>query len=49
MSTLRGDQDACGDYHEYTGGCSVHWRDTMSTQGAYFSTPGGAQYTRGIP
>ena len=26
-------QDACGGYHEYTGGCSVHQRDTMSTSG----------------
>ena len=44
MSTLEGYQDACGGYHEYTGaeehheyteGCSVHWRDTMSTLGGY--------------
>ena len=39
MSTL-------GGYHEYTGGCSVHRRDTMSTLGdimstlGVFSTPG---------
>ena len=24
-----------GGYHEYIGGCSVHWRDTMSTSGGY--------------
>ena len=42
MSTLGGYQDACGGYHEYTGGCSVHWKDTTSTLG-------GAQYTGGIP
>ena len=22
-----------GGYHEYTGGCSVHWGDIMSTSG----------------
>ena len=22
-----------GGYHEYIGGCSVHWGDTMSTSG----------------
>ena len=39
-------------YHEYTGGCSVHWGDTMSTPGVYhddcgdiMSTLGGVQYT----
>ena len=31
-----------GGYHEYTGGCSVHWGDIMST-------PGDVQYTGGIP
>ena len=35
MSTL-------GGYHEYIGGCSVHWRDTMSTSGD-------VQYIGGIP
>ena len=24
-----------GGYHEYIGGCSVHWKDTMSTSGGY--------------
>ena len=33
MSTPGGYQDACGGYHEYTRGCSVHRRDTMSTPG----------------
>ena len=39
MSTL-GDVQYIGDimihvggYHEYIGGCSVHWGDTMSTSG----------------
>ena len=31
MSTLGGYQNACGGYHEYTGECSLHWRDNMST------------------
>ena len=30
-------------YHEYIGGCSVHWRDTMSTSGGYH------EYIGGIP
>ena len=25
MSTPGAYQDECGGYHEYTGGCSVHW------------------------
>ena len=25
-------------YHEYNGGCSVHWRDTMSTPGDFGTT-----------
>ena len=29
-----------GGYHEYIGGCSVHWRDTMSTSGDIMSTLG---------
>ena len=44
-----------GGYHEYTGGCSVHWGDTMSTPGFtmmsvgdIMSTLGGVQYTGGI-
>ena len=28
-------------YHEYTGGCSVHCGDTMSTLGDIMSTLGG--------
>ena len=38
MSTMRAYHDECGGYHEYSGGCSVHWGDIMST-------PGGVQYT----
>ena len=34
--------ECIGGYHEYIGGCSVHWRDTMSTSGD-------VQYIRGIP
>ena len=30
-----------GGYHEYTGGCSVHRRDTMSTSGGYHEYIGG--------
>ena len=33
FSTLGAYHDECGGYHEYIGGCSVHWRDTMSTSG----------------
>ena len=29
-----------GGYHEHIGGCSVHWRDTMSTSGDIMSTSG---------
>ena len=42
MSTPGGYQDACGGYHEYTGGCSVHRRDTMSTPGGYHEYTGGS-------
>ena len=37
-----------GGYHEYIGGCSVHWRDTMSTSGDIMSTSGDVQYIGGI-
>ena len=30
-----------GGYHEYMGGCSVHWGDTMSTSGGYHEYIGG--------
>ena len=30
-----------GGYHEYTGGSSVHWGDTMSTPGVYPDDCGG--------
>ena len=33
--------DACGGYHEYIGGCSVHQGDTMRTLGDTMSTLGG--------
>ena len=32
---------ACGGYHEYNWGCSVHWGDTMSTSGGYHEYIGG--------
>ena len=41
MSTL-------GGYHEYTGGCSVHQRDTMSTPGAYYEYTRGCSVHRGL-
>ena len=37
-----------GGYHEYIGGCSVHWRDTMSTLGGYHEYIGDVQYIGGI-
>ena len=33
MSPLGDTKMHVGGYHEYTGGCSVHRRDTMSTPG----------------
>ena len=37
-----------GGYHEYTGGCSVHRGDIMSTPGAYHDECGGYhEYTGG--
>ena len=35
MSTLGDTKMHLGSYHEYTMGCSVHRRDTMSTLGAF--------------
>ena len=36
-------------YHEYIGGCSLHWGDTMSTSGGYHEYIGGYhEYIRGI-
>ena len=32
-----------GGYHEYTGGCSVHQGDIMSTPGGYHEYTGGYQ------
>ena len=38
-----------GGYHEYTGQCSVHWGDTMSTLGVYHDECGGYhEYTGGV-
>ena len=34
-------------YHEYIGGCSVHWRDTMMDVGGTMSTSGDVQYIGG--
>ena len=31
----RGYHGECGRYHEYIRGCSVYWRDTISTLGGY--------------
>ena len=36
----------CEEYHEYIGGCSVHWRDTMSTSGEYHEYIGGCSVHR---
>ena len=33
---------------QYSGGCSVHWRDSLSTVGDSFSTVEVAQYSMGI-
>ena len=38
-----------GGYHEYTGGCSVHWVDIMSTLGSVQYIGGYHEYTEGIP
>ena len=49
MSTPGDTKMHVGGYHEYTGGCSVHQRDTMSTLGDIMSTPEGYhEYTGGI-
>ena len=37
-----------GGYHEYTGGCSVHQRNTMSISGGYHEYIGGYhEYIKG--
>ena len=41
VQCIRGYHDTCGGYHEYIGGCSVHWGDTMSTSGGYHEYMGG--------
>ena len=45
MSTSRnmqyeGYHDACGGYHEYIGGCSLHRRVTMMHVGGYYDSCG---------
>ena len=45
MSTLGDTMMSVGAYHEYSGGCSVHWRDTMMRVGDIMSTLGDVQYT----
>ena len=35
-----------GEYHEYTGGCSVHQRDTMMHVGGYHEYIGGCSVHR---
>ena len=42
MSTLGDTMSTSGWYHEYIRGCSVHWRDTVSTSGD-------VQYIGGMP
>ena len=37
-----------GGYHEYIGGCSVHWGDTMSTSGMFSTSEGYHEYIGGI-
>ena len=36
-----------GGYHEYIGGCSVHWGDTMSTSREIMSTSEDVKYIGG--
>ena len=41
----RGDiMNTVGVYHEYTGECSVHWRDIMSTPGDIMISVGGGHW-----
>ena len=42
FSTSGGYHDACGGYHEYIEGCSVHWG--MRTSGGYHDACGGASW-----
>ena len=37
-----------GGYHEYTGGCSVHWGVIMSTVGGYHEYTGGCSVHWGV-
>ena len=36
--------NACGGYHEYIGGCSIHWMDTMIHVGNIMSVSGVSVY-----
>ena len=38
-----------GGYHEYIGGCSVHWGDIMIHVGGYHEYIGGCSVHWGIP
>ena len=38
---IGGTMTTLGVYHEYIGGCSVHWGDTMSTSGGFHEYIGG--------
>ena len=49
FSTLEGTISTSGGYHEYIGGCSVHWRDIMMNVGDTMSTSGDVEYIGGIP
>ena len=44
---IRGIPSVHGGYHEYIGGCSVHWGDTISTSGDIISTSGDIMSTSG--
>ena len=49
VQNIGGYHDACGGYHEYIEGCSVHRKDTMSTSGGYHEYIGGYhEYIGGI-
>ena len=47
MSTSGGVQYIRG-YHEYIGGCSVHWGDNMRVSGGYHEYIEEVQYIGGI-
>ena len=48
FNTSEGYHDACGGYHEYIGGSSVHRRDTMMhVEGCHYSCGGYHEYIGG--